>query len=58
MKKLGQNETKETKDQQQKIQMVSKTHQIFTLRDRKKVTISRLLQKVCMRWRFSPIINR
>ena len=27
MKKVGQNETKETKDQQQKIQMVSKTHQ-------------------------------
>ena len=32
MKQYGQNETKETKDQQQRIQMIIKTHQVHSIK--------------------------
>ena len=41
-----------------KLKWSAKHIKLIILRDRKKVSISILFQKFCLRWKLSPIINR
>ena len=48
----------EQKTNIKKFKWSAKHIKLFILRDRKKVSISILFQKFCLRWKLSPIINR